>query len=723
MPPQLVPIEAKEQKIGQIFSDLYAFEIPAYQRPYAWELEQASDLLGDLLDSMEKKDDNGGVYFLGSIVLIKEPNDPLAKVIDGQQRLTTLTILLSALRDLTTNPEKRFDRGHYIFQKANPDRGTEDRFRLLLRPRDRAFFHKTIQEVGATDSLPDIEALEGSQYRIAANARYLREQLELLQESKRDELVAYLIQRCYLVAVSVPTAEAARRIFTVLNARGLDLTPTDILKASLLDRVSASAERGLSDRWESIENEFDRDGMVELFGHIRMMYEREKPRLALEAGFLKFVSPFSGTPEKFVSDVLEPIAAAFGLLKENETLKQSFGAEAAKAVRSLSRIDNKDWVPPALLALWMRKPNQKSEIAAFLVRLERLAYFLFVTRTGINQRIARFAKIMNEFDSEAPTNSPSLNLTDSEQLEFIEELDGDIYKKARVCKPVLQRLDEALSSGGASYDDLVSIEHVLPQTVDPESEWATLFPSEIVRDEWTHRLSNLVFLTHSINTKASNWDFSKKKLQYFGSKNGSSPFLITQEVLQTESWTKEHLEKRQIRLLEKLSEVWDLNFSKFTSLDGFREGPAADTQSGFTNSAAIEEKRRAIVKALCAREGALLVKNGSALFSSIDGSVKAACTISKRYASGSPYWYGYAPKWDNYLSGTKRSFIVLGCMDRNKAYAIPHDRIAKLLPHLNRSGERHWHLTLEENGSGQIELAVPKSGSRIGLGEFELKLE
>ena len=93
------------------------------------------------------------------------------------------------------------------------------------------------------------------------------------------------------------------------------------------------------------------------------------------------------------------------------------------------------------------------------------------------------------------------------------------------------------SSGGASYDELVSIEHVLPQTVEDGSEWAILFPDEQERSDWTHRLANLVFLTHRINTRASNWDFDRKKKEYLASGDGSSPFVITQGVLQTDKWT------------------------------------------------------------------------------------------------------------------------------------------------------------------------------------------
>jgi uncharacterized protein with ParB-like and HNH nuclease domain len=256
-PVQLSPIDAHERTIGQIFSDTYAFEIPPYQRPYAWEVEQTRELLGDLLEAMDNSSLSGGVYFLGSIVLIKSPNDPQSRVVDGQQRLTTLTILLSVLRDLTTDHIKRINRENLVYQRANPDSGADERYRLLLRPRDRVFFQNRVQRPDATNTLPDPTTLQGSVQHIAENARYLREELEKLDESRRNALVAFIIQRCYLVVVAVPTAEAARRIFTVLNARGLDLTATDILKAQLLERAGASLEADLANRWETAEQSLD----------------------------------------------------------------------------------------------------------------------------------------------------------------------------------------------------------------------------------------------------------------------------------------------------------------------------------------------------------------------------------------------------------------------------------------------------------------------------------
>ena len=238
-----------------------------------------------------------------------------------------------------------------------------------------------------------------------------------------------------------------------------------------------------------------------------------------------------------------------------------FGSNTAAAVRSLGRIDNKDWLPPALLRLWRRQSGDADRVAAFFVRLERLAYYLFVVRADVNERIARYRAVLGEIDAAELDSNESytrLDLSPDEQRHFIKELNGPLYRKVRVCKPVLQRLDEALSGGGASYDQLVSIEHVLPQTVETTSQWATLFPNQDLRDDWTHRLANLVFLTRRINVRASNWDFERKKKAYFASQEGTSPFPLTQEVLQAASWTSDHLYDRQVRLMSKLCDIWRL---------------------------------------------------------------------------------------------------------------------------------------------------------------------
>jgi hypothetical protein len=370
-----------------------------------------------------------------------------------------------------------------------------------------------------------------------------------------------------------------------LNARGLDLTATDILKAELLERAGEAREVDLANRWEVIEQALGRDEMVELFGHVRMIYERDKPRVALETGFPKVVTAFVEDADRFVSDILEPLSDALLLLDKTDVISQQFGSEAARAVRSLGRIDNKDWVPPALLRLWKRSPGDTAALAKFLIDLERLAYFLFLTRADVNNRIQRFAAVMDEFD---PRDRPrasarGLVLSEVEQNDFLDALSGPLYLKTRVCKPVLQRLDQALASVSISDDRAVSIEHVLPQTVDDGSQWAKLFPDKAARERWTHRLANLVFLTRRINTRASNWEFEKKKTAYFASQDGTSPFPITQGVLQTDKWDLDHLEKRQQHLIGKLSDVWRLTATEFSN-------ESHDTANGDLENRVVEAK-------------------------------------------------------------------------------------------------------------------------------------
>ena len=553
-------IEAGEKQIADVFSDKYAFTIPPYQRPYAWEIQQANELLDDLLDAMGHNGLSERFYFLGSIVLVKSPKSPEARVVDGQQRLTTLTILFSVLRDLTDNNEIKIGRDKYVKQAAERDRGIPEQLRLLLRRHDQPFFEKTVQTRGATAKLPRLDGMEGSRAHIVENASLYWNRLSKMTDVQRDALIMFVLNNCYLVVVEVPTDKAARRIFTVLNARGLDLNATDILKADLLERAGEARERELSTSWEEIELALNRDRFSDLFTHIRMIYQREKPRSALEDGFPEFVIPFQGDPGNFISDTLEPYAEAFLLAEDINKIMIRFDAGTASLIHSLSRLDNKDWVPPLLLRFKQYSAIQDIDLSTFIMKLERLAYYLFVTRSDVNARISRYADVLNQIDPRdgREIRSKGLELSDEDVQHFLNALNAPVYLKSRVIKPLLLRLDLALSDGSAVYDyPTISVEHVCPQTIDPDSQWDDWFSDRKAHNDWLHRLANLVLLTHRKNSRAGNWDFSRKKSAYF-EKDDACPFLLTQQVLDLSEWTPIVLENRQKELLRTLSRSWGI---------------------------------------------------------------------------------------------------------------------------------------------------------------------
>ena len=553
-------IDASEKKLADVFSDNYSFTIPPYQRPYAWELQHATELLDDLLNAMDPQSDSDGLYFLGSIVLVQMPGETEARVVDGQQRLTTLTILFSVLRDLTSDAELKIERDAYIKQAASRDRGRPERLRLLLRQRDQGFFEKTIQKRDATSTLPRLDGLEGSKAHIVENAAFFRKQLSDMPDDRRDKLISFILESCYLVVVTVPTDIAARRIFTVLNARGLDLAATDILKADLLERAGAAQEKHLSDRWEDVELALDRDRFTDLFTHIRMVFQREKPRSALDVGFPHYVPPFRGDPRQFVSDTLEPYADAFSLSEDRDKLCTLFGSHSATLLESLGRLDNKDWVPPLLLRLKQYSNGEDVDIPGFVAKLERLAYYLFVVRSDVNTRIARYANVLDEIDPrpERAPRTPGLELDGLETYDLFSALDGSIYLKSRVVKSLLLRLDVCLSDGSAFYDfPTISVEHVCPQVIKAGSQWDSWFSDREEHKKWLHRAANLVLLPHRKNASAGNWDLDRKKTTYFA-RNDANPFLLTQQVMEESEWTPNMLGARQEQILRSFAVSWEL---------------------------------------------------------------------------------------------------------------------------------------------------------------------
>lgn len=224
------------------------------------------------------------------------------------------------------------------------------------------------------------------------------------------------------------------------------------------------------------------------------------------------------------------------------------------------RIDNVDWIPPAVL-YFSKNKDKPNMLFDFFTDLERLAASLMILRANINQRLDRYGRLLTYIDAgdDLNTSSSPLQITPQERSEILNVLDGNIYLSKNVPRYVLLRLDAALSDGNASYEyPLITIEHVLPQNPSDGSYWTKHFPEKEDREIFVHKLGNLVLLSRKKNSQARNYDFDKKKRQYFATDKGISPFVLTTQVLQEQEWTPGVIEKRQERLIEILSELWRL---------------------------------------------------------------------------------------------------------------------------------------------------------------------
>ena len=559
-------IKAKELSLADIFCDKFRFLIPDYQRPYAWTTEHTSELLEDLKHAacpvMSEDSDvkEASPYFLGSIVIIKDDSSdsPEADVVDGQQRITTLTILFCVLRDLASQDMKSVIHD-YVWAEGRKLQGIEGHFRLNVREQD--FFQSHIQEKG---SIPDsvmnpLSNLSDSRQRVIENAKYLWEQVSRLDENQRTTLAKFLVQRCYLVVVSTSDHSSAYRIFSVLNDRGLELSPTDILKAGIIGGMDKNVRDRYTKMWEDYEDDLGRGRFRDLFSHVRMVYVKNKLYRNLQDEFQEHILNHT-THQGFMDDVLTPYYEQYKTIID-ASYQGAAGAETVNAfLRHLNRLDNFDWIPPAMV-FFKRNRHDTSSLIQFTRDLDRLAYGLFIMRANINERIRRYRELLIAIESGAPLFEAigPLQLADFEKEQILQVLDGPIYRKSsRVPSILLLRLDSALAGEGASYDySVVSVEHVLPQNPNPDSEWMHNFPNQEEREQWTHRLANLVLLSRRKNTRASNYDFANKKSQYF-TKNDVSLFALTTRVVNESEWTPEVLRRRQFELIEVLKEEWRL---------------------------------------------------------------------------------------------------------------------------------------------------------------------
>lgn len=558
-----VEIKGEQRPICRIFNDEFTFAIPPYQRPYAWEEEHAEALLDDLLAAMGENGEPVNTlnpYFLGTIVLVQRDSSSW-DVVDGQQRLITLTILLAALR-ATVPPDVAKSITDLIYEPESRLLGLPARFRIRPRPQDVSFLEHYVQRADGISKLLQVNAAElsDSQRNMRDNALLYVDRFKQMDVDTCTRLAQFIVQRCLLIVVSTQDIDSAYRIFAVLNDRGLDLSHADILKAEVIGGIPQHHQLEYTGKWERAETDLGREDFEALLAYIRMLFRKKKLQETVLKEFREYVIRPVRDSQRIVDDVILPYAAAYGTIRD-EDYQHTHGAEVVNThLHWLNRIPDSDWIPPAMCYL-VRHGHDAHRCGRFFTDLERLAAGLMLRRTNINKRIERHAALLDAITSDADlskADSP-LQLTPSERAEALGTLSGNLYgQNARLRQYVMLRLDSLLADGDASYAyPVISIEHVLPQQPPADSEWVKWFPTPQLREQWVHRLGNLVLLSRRKNSAASNYTFEKKKETYFR-KGGVAGFALTTQVLTVKKWTPEIVAQRQQDLISRLQQLWRL---------------------------------------------------------------------------------------------------------------------------------------------------------------------
>lgn len=573
-------VKAKEYYIKDLLSNKFLFEIPDYQRAYSWTKENLKQLVEDIWESVElnkargnKEFDQYEPYFLGSIVLCsKEYKDDgcgIYDVIDGQQRLTSIIMLIAAIRDLIDNEEYKKVLSDLIYQKPNVLMGIKESIRVKARGKEEEFFKKYILTNGGTELVKDLdmeELSEAKQNMVNAievfRDSFFNENGELLEE-KLNEFIVYLLQKVVLVVITTESFTSAFRLFNVINARGLPLTDSDLLKSENLRVMNPEIRKEYTDIWESHEQDLGKEKLDQIIGFMRTMKLKNKVEESVYEEFSKKI--FRNEPEYLGVNFVNHLTAVKALydkyiiggnLEGVSEEEKSYYKNLINIMREFLPYD--DWM--AAVIRFAEKFNDDKLVLEFVKVLEKRLVIDWVNGNSFADRLNRVYGILEaieEKDSLEEIKEAPVFLYDLERTTaYFENAlnDIDFYSKGRMMIPkyIFVRLDmEKRANEVLDYSDKIMIEHVLPRNAK-EAYWKDNFSAD-QRRNWANKFGNLVIITGAKNTRANNKPFAEKVEQYLSKK---SDFAITKEVLELSDWNMDSLKDRHESLVNRALELW-----------------------------------------------------------------------------------------------------------------------------------------------------------------------
>lgn len=558
---------AKPLALGHLLSDPYLFRIPSFQRPYSWTTKEAGQLLDDLTLALEEQTEEADSreYFLGAMLLNSAAPAAVDRsvlihdVVDGQQRLVTLTILLAVLRDLLARTDRELPRGLREHIECTKTAGQHRGYRIELRERERDFFRQYVQEPLSTAKWPEADDLTEVENRILEVREHLVTELGERSPQELVHIALFIGQQCQVALISAEGIDRAYRIFMVLNDRGRPLQRNDILKAQILAQIEEGARAKADSAWDRTDALLGPD-FEALFSHIRAA--ELSPKAQIIAG-VREVIVNAGGGRAFVEELLEPYGRAFHSLRHAQHAGSPRSPEIRRLLTYLGWLGAADWVPPAML-WWRLNSTDPEKLHAFLQQLERLSYALRLLGIGADKRASRFRAVMQAIRHGGVMDDPRspLELGRDELRNILYNLRSLHLRSPLICKLVLLRLNDELAGSAQSVPAAdFTVEHVLPQKPGRNSAWREWFPVAEERERCTNSIGNLVLVRRRQNESARNRELADKLEIYFGAPDADVP-AITAELNGISQWRPEHVMAREQRLLAIVKSIWRLDNQK-----------------------------------------------------------------------------------------------------------------------------------------------------------------
>ena len=557
-------MKAINRPFTEIIDGNRQFIIPVFQRDFSWSREQCEQLWRDVGRASAGEADSG--HFMGSIVYIGADLSSAFQswlLIDGQQRLTTLTVLMIALRDhiqavlwsgSDDGPTAARVDAYYL---KNLQESGERQYKLLLRRKDNATLRALIN--GAKP--PEL----GTGY-----SELLLDAYELFRSALREpdcdpEKIYRGVARLNVVDVTLDRGvDNPQLVFESMNSTGVDLRPSDLVRNYLLMGLGESEQTRLYDEyWSKIETLFRSSGNA-FDGFLRdymALEQRLTQQIRLDRVYDEFKS-FRGRDrdrslEGLFADMAR-VARTYASFLGIAPMQRPWLADAMTHMRSLNTTQG-------LLIMRLYDYHEKGLLSeGEFIRAVGLieSYLLRRAVLGLQTRgyWSVFARMAHDLNRESVFESLQVALarlrgnnrfpSDEEFRRGLQE--HDLYG-LRVCKHLLDRLENA-GYQEPSPVQTYSIEHIMPQEIAQTTEWQDMLGENWAENHeaWLHRLGNLTLTAY--NSTYSNRHFEEKKTVEGGFRH--SAVRLNEDVRDQSQWTAAEIKARGIRLAARALDVW-----------------------------------------------------------------------------------------------------------------------------------------------------------------------
>jgi len=555
---ELQGIEITLDGVGHTLSDR-RLRVPIYQRSYAWEDKQVIDLLQDIFSSLRS---GGQEYFIGSIVISANNNEN--EVVDGQQRLATISVIIAAIRDyfFENSDRPRADGINNKYLAVVDIRSQETISKLKLNGNDHTFFYQGII------SLPDCREIRPSReshYRLKRAYELAKTHIKNFLSNSNNptdalmDLLEFIENNLKVIIVLVPNHANAFTIFETLNDRGLELAISDLLKNYLFgrseDRIN-EVQANWTEMYALLENTENELLIVTFIRHYwSSIYGLTRERVLYDEIKRKITSKQRTVDLSFNLSKFSKIYIA--IIDASNSFWNDFSDETKVHIENLNLFGMVQ-VRPLLLAIISKFNRPETERAIKLLVSSSVRFLIHGGLGGgaLETQYSQTAKEINEGLITTATNLVDRMRTVIPNDEQFKES----FKTANVSKPSLARyylmVLEKCYNGSLkpelvpnSDTTAVNLEHVLPK--NPDSSWGLTEEKVKVLH---NRLGNLALLSSKLNSEIGNASFELKKTSY-----QNSSFNLTKSIYDLDEWNEEKILARQEQLSNLAIQAWSIN--------------------------------------------------------------------------------------------------------------------------------------------------------------------